>query len=87
MRYFPFGIADWAGTITAAAGKCRAGAWRFLRRHPVAVWVTLGIIASGAAVVLVSIGLVVMHVHGDRTNLPDSGPFERFEFLAIGPRV
>lgn len=70
--------------LTALASIMAARAWRFIRRHSVAAWVTIGVVAAGAALVLVPVGLVAMHVYGDRTNLPDPGPFVRFEFLKIG---
>lgn len=44
----------------------------------------VGIAVASAGVVLVPLVLIALHVYGDRTNLPDPGPFERFEFLAIG---
>ncbi len=58
--------------------------WRLLRRHPVATWTVTGVAAALAAAVLVPLALIALHVYGDRTNLPDPGPFERSEFLAIG---
>jgi membrane carboxypeptidase/penicillin-binding protein len=59
-------------------------AWNSVRRHPVVVWIVTAIAAGAAVVVLMPAVLVARHVHGDRTNLPDPGLFERFEFLAIG---
>jgi penicillin-binding protein 1A len=59
-------------------------AWRLVRRHPVIAWTAAGATTCAALLVLVPIALIVLHVYGDRTNLPDPGPFERFEFLAIG---
>ena len=59
-------------------------AWGLVRRHPVIAWTAAGATACAALLVLVPIALIVLHVYGDRTNLPDPGPFERFEFLAIG---
>jgi len=58
--------------------------WRLVRRHPVIAWTAAGATTCAALLVLVPIALIVLHVYGDRTNLPDPGPFERFEFLAIG---
>jgi len=59
-------------------------AWRLVRCHPVIAWTAAGATTCAALLVLVPIALIVLHVYGDRTNLPDPGPFERFEFLAIG---
>ena len=58
--------------------------WRLVRRHAVIGWIVTGIAAAAAIVVVVPVVLVAQHVYGDRTNLPDPGPLERFEFLAIG---
>jgi len=58
--------------------------WRLLRRHRVVAWIVPGIAAAAAIVVLVPVALIALHVYRDRTTLPDPGPFERFEFLAIG---
>ena len=58
--------------------------WRLVRRHAVIGWIATGIAAAAAIVVVVPVVLVAQHVYGDRTNLPDPGPLERFEFLAIG---
>jgi len=55
-----------------------------VRRHPVAAWVTAGCVATVSVLAVLPIVLVAMHVYGDRDNLPDPGPFERFEFLTIG---
>jgi|SRR5205814_69785 len=58
--------------------------WGVVRRHPVIAWSAVGAMTCAALLVLVPITLIVLHVDGDRANLPDPGPFERFEFLAIG---
>jgi len=70
--------------IACAVGRWWSRGWRLLRRHPVAAWIVTGIAVASAVVALVPLVLIALHVYGDRTNLPDPGPFERFEFLAIG---
>src|SRR5882762_210602 len=71
-------------TIASAVSRWWSRGWRLLRRHPVAAWIVTGIAVASAVVALVPLVLIALHVYGDRTNLPDPGPFERFEFLAIG---
>jgi len=70
--------------IASAVSRWWSRGWGLLRRHSVVAWIVTGIAAGAAVVVLVPVALIALHVYGDRTNLPDPGPFERFEFLAIG---
>jgi penicillin-binding protein 1A len=53
-------------------------------RHRVIAWTAAGVVAGCGLLVLVPVILIALHIYRDRTNLPDPGPFERFEFLAIG---
>src|SRR6266850_5363823 len=71
-------------TIASAVSRWWSRGWRLLRRHRVVASIVTGIAAAAAIVVLVPVALIALHVYGDRTTLPDPGPFERFEFLAIG---
>jgi len=70
--------------IAGAVSRWLSRGWGLLRRYRVATWIVIGIAAASAVVVFVPLVLIALHVYGDRTNLPDPGPFERFEFLAIG---
>src|SRR5690348_1050344 len=70
--------------IARAVSRGRSRGWRLLRWHSGGTWIVIGIAVASAVVVLVPLVLIALHVYGDRTNLPDPGPFERFEFLAIG---
>jgi len=53
-------------------------------RHRVLTWCAGGCFACVTLAVVVPVALVAAHVYRDHSNLPDPGPFERFEFLAIG---
>src|SRR4051794_22319133 len=62
--------------------------WRRLRRlagrHRFIAWTTAAAAAACGTGVIVPVILIALHIYRDRANLPDPGPFERFEFLAIG---
>jgi len=70
----------WARNVAVARQFCRthSGGLRWAVRFVIG---TTSIAAMIAALVLL-VGL--HHVYFDRTNLPDIGPFARFEFPAIG---
>ena len=57
----------------------------FIGRHRALTWyAACGCFACVTLAVLVPVALVVEHVYRDHSNLPDPGPFERFEFPTIG---
>jgi penicillin-binding protein 1A len=56
----------------------------FIGRHRVLAWCAAGCFGCVTLAALAPIALVADHVYRDYSHLPDPGPFERFEFLAIG---
>jgi penicillin-binding protein 1A len=77
-------ISGRAATVASAARACWDRAAALAGRHRRIAWLAAGLVASAGLLVTVPVALVAVHVYGDRSNLPDPGPFERFEFLAIG---
>jgi penicillin-binding protein 1A len=57
---------------------------RFVRAHAVLAWCVAATAACIGLVAAVPVALVAYHVYRDDSNLPDAGPFGRFEFMAIG---
>ena len=53
-------------------------------RHRRLAWCVAGVFACAALAVIIPAALVLGYVHGDDSDLPDPGPFVRFEFPAIG---
>jgi penicillin-binding protein 1A len=74
----------WPGAIASTARRWWARASSFAWRHPALAWSGAGVLAVAGTVMLVPVLLVAVHVYGNRANLPDPGPFVRFEFLATG---
>src|SRR5437868_3763154 len=73
-----------ARAIAAAVGESCRHAWRVAQRHRAIAWTAAGVAGVCGMLVLVPVVLIALHIYRDRDNLPDPGPFERFEFLAIG---
>jgi penicillin-binding protein 1A len=71
-------------TLASRLRKCLAGGARFVGRHRILASCAAGVFVCAALAVIVPVALVVTHVYGDDSNLPDAGPFVRFEFPAIG---
>jgi len=82
---------DWRGFILTVLRRLRVGALVAARRlHSIRLnrlsW------SSGVVYLLICLTIItgafvaagVFHVYFDRTNLPDIGPFTRFEFPSIG---
>ena len=57
---------------------------RFVGRHRRLAWCGAGVFACAVLAVSIPAALVLGYVYGDDSNLPDPGPFVRFEFPAIG---
>jgi penicillin-binding protein 1A len=80
-------IRRWA---SAAVGVARGSpfAWTgasVWRRRVAILLLTSAALASAASLsVALFVGIVLSQVYFDRTNLPDPGPFTRFEFPSIG---
>src|SRR5688572_16727263 len=83
-RAFASDVRGWPRAIASAGRRGWRRSADFARRHPVMSWATAGVFTVAAAVTLVPIALVAIHVYGNRSNLPDAGPFVRFEFLSTG---
>jgi penicillin-binding protein 1A len=64
--------------------RWRATGAQLVRRHRRIARCVAGLFVSAVFAVLVSAALALGYVYGDDTDLPDPGPFARFEFPAIG---
>ena len=73
-----------ARAIAAAGGRCWGGCSGVASRHRALAWCTAACVACVMLAVVVPVALVAAHVYRDYSHLPDPGPFERFEFPAIG---
>jgi len=84
LAYASWGLAWFermgARTLAAARKFHRTGS----RRLRMVVWFVIGTTGIATLMAAIGVGMELHHVYLDRTNLPDIGPFARFEFPAIG---
>ena len=73
-----------ARAIAAAWSRCWDGCSGFAGRHRALAWCAAACVACVTLAGVVPVALVTGHVYRDHSNLPDLGPFERFEFPTIG---
>ena len=70
--------------VAAAGARCWDGCSGFAGRHRALAWCAAACVACVTLAGVVPVALVTGHVYRDHSNLPDLGPFERFEFPTIG---
>lgn len=82
------GLREMAHSLKRAAGALWRRATRAIRALPPRRRVALLVLATILATTSAGVGLVALgtgyHVYFNRDNLPDLGPFARFEFSTIG---